>query len=139
MSPITELRREINKKEKRRNRRDDPLRELSDKLHTLGHDGMVTSVLVFDSVRARINCYGFHLRDGRILHKVNVSIGARGRGIASSIAYPDIARLRSYHNGWFVPNYEFWKDDENYVALVNIPWNSQDAEGVIPYRLVSFL
>lgn len=135
MTMVAELKSQIKKKETKRNRKDDPLGELSDKLNSLGHDGRVTSVLVFDPVRGRINCYGEHLNDGRILRKVNVSIGGRGRGIARSIAYPEIVRLKSYHNGWFVPAEEFWKDNESYVALVNIPWNSQDADGVIPYRL----
>ena len=129
---LDDLRAGIRKKERKRTRKNNPFDELSDKLNSLGPAGVVTTILVHDTVRKAINSYGLHLNDGRVWNRIHLGIG--DRAFASIIRYREIASLYSYHRGRFVPATEFWGQEGDYVALVNIPWNPGPDDS-IPYVL----
>jgi hypothetical protein len=107
--------------------------------------GIVTTLLVRDSIRRSINCYGLRIEHGAdekrphsLFEKLNMSIDAPGGKMAASVSYPQIFRVTSYQKGYFVEGIDFYikrqaKKKKSWVALVNIPVDVADPE-MVAYR-----
>ncbi|MFA6462054.1 MAG: hypothetical protein WCV90_07360 [Candidatus Woesearchaeota archaeon] len=102
---------------------------LDGQLEALGLEGRVSSVLVYDTVRGRISCYGERIRPENLFLALNQSIGEQGSRRTGKTSFPEIQHLTSYREGYLVP---LKTPKDAYAALVNIPL-SDDPE-VISYH-----
>lgn len=102
---------------------------LDSQLASLDLEGKVSSVLVYDTVRGRISCYGERIRPESLFLALNQSIGEQGSIRTGRTGFPEIQHLTSYQEGYFIP---LKTPKDAYVALVNIPI-SEDPE-VVAYH-----
>lgn len=99
---------------------------LDTQLKSLDLAGKVVSLLVYDTARGQINCYGKRIDGGVIFHGLNLTVGTHGSRLTGTVAYPQLPHLTSYHQGYFVSGrvfhaQNFFLPPASYVALVNIP------------------
>ncbi len=102
---------------------------LDEQLASLGLEGTVSSVLVYDMVRGEINCYGERIRPENLFLALNQSIGEKNSRRTGTTSFPEIQHLTSYQEGYFIP---LKTPKDAYAALVNIPI-SEDPE-VVAYH-----
>lgn len=98
-------------------------------LRELELSGSICSVLVCST--EAVNCYGRHIDDGPIFHKLNMTIGR------CFIGYPDARQITSWKRGYFVRAAELGAEDPespgDWVALINIPIPNEVLEIAIPF------
>ena len=107
---------------------------LNRKLAELERDGEVVSLLVYDG-HGKINCYGKRIPEEIIFGKLNLSMMTEGTKVTSHGSYPELHRLISYRQGYFVSGRAFNLPENDYVALVNIRLDPE--QEAFPYRSFS--
>jgi hypothetical protein len=124
----------INKKHQTSERKE-VFQYLNKQLENLELEGEVSSILVYDTFRGKINCYGKYLSPASIQSKLNLTIGTNGSNLTGHVAYPNLNSLSSYQNGYFIPMDTFNPNNSsNYVALINIDINfSETLEDIVKF------
>ena len=94
---------------------------LNEQLENHELTGKVSSILVYDTFRGKINCYGEYLSAAAIHNQLNLTIGTNGSNLTGHVTYPPLDSLSSYQKGYLVSRNSFDPNDlENHVALINI-------------------
>jgi len=110
----------INKKYQNSNRKE-VFQYLNEQLENHELTGKVSSILVYDTFRGKINCYGEYLSAAAIHNQLNLTIGTNGSNLTGHVTYPPLDSLSSYQKGYLVSRNSFDPNDlENRVALINI-------------------
>tara|TARA_Y100000310_G_C20528238_1_gene737160 strand:- start:222 stop:635 length:414 start_codon:yes stop_codon:yes gene_type:complete len=111
----------INKKHQPSSR-EEVFQYLNEQLENLGLEGEVSSILVYDTFRGKINCYGGYLPASTIHNQLNLTAGTNGANLTGHITYSNLGSLSSYKRGYFIPISLFQPNDsKDYIALINIP------------------
>jgi len=113
----------INKKYQSSNRKE-VFQYLNEQLENHELTGEVSSILVYDTFRGKINCYGEYLPTSLIYNQLNLTAGTNGSNLTGQVTYSSLDSLSSYKEGYFIPMSFFNSDNNNYVALINIPVDS---------------